>query len=232
MKKEGVAFIFVPKTGGTFLTSWNINIFPNQKKPSEQLSQRMLHIPVSRMADYVDLSKTKLFTIVRDPYDQACSEYFDIKRRGDLAFEYLGLNRENPKSVDFIAKRAADIIGNPFFRDHINKVYLNNFSIDEYLEQRSYNCVYSYYYDFKKPKDFDCVGITEEMDKTIRLAEKILNINLGDGPNHENKNKKINQKYNFDYSRKDFEKNNQIDYELYYQGKEKFKKLCLENKIS
>jgi uncharacterized ubiquitin-like protein YukD len=226
-----IGFIYVPRTGGTFLSNWEMNLFPNQKKPTSEYSLRMIHIPVSRMIEISKKNEIKLFTVVRDPYDQACSEYFYIKNRIGVLAETLKLNTDNEKHIRVMSRSAANFTGNPHYEKHVKQIYENKLSLEDFLDQREKNCVYSFYYDTKEPKDFDCVGMTEEIDKTIVLAKKMFNVVLGNGRRNGGRNAK-QKHYETSYPRKNFEKNNLKDYELYYQGKEKFAELCSEYSIN
>lgn len=82
-KNTSLAFVYVPKTSGTYL---NIKSIPEEKayvndyRPSTLPSS--FHMPTSRVQSIVG-EDTPLFTVVRDPYDRTCSEYYFIKKEVD-----------------------------------------------------------------------------------------------------------------------------------------------------
>jgi hypothetical protein len=223
-------FVYVPRTGGTFLSNWETKIFSNQKKQTSEYSLRMIHLTVSRLLE-INGEDTKIFTIVRDPYDQACSEYFYIKNRVDVLCSKLKLDVKNKKHLEVIAKSAKNFTGNPHYENHVRKIFEKDLSLEEFLEQRENDCVYSFYFDIKTPKDFNFVGMTENMDTTLSLAKKIFNIELGKGNKNSGRGN-TNEPYKTGYSRKLFQEKNLNDYSLYYEGKERFEELCKQEKIN
>lgn len=225
------ALILVPKTGNTFLTNWNVKIYPKQVRSTREVSPRMKHIPVSRMYEVVGHKNINLFTITRDPYDQACSLFHYIHRTFDYALRFTQIEDD-----EIIRLLGATIFGWIMSNDNISKilekVLVDKMSIEEYLENRPSNSMYSFYYDEKTPKDFHCVGITEEMDKTVILFEKMLGENIDRTLSNSNPDKKVGVPYETEYSRDDFMNKNQKEYELYFEAKERFKKLCDQEGIS
>jgi hypothetical protein len=191
-KLSDIVFVHVPKTGGTFLNFQNL--FPNQAS--------RVHEPLSSLLNWKENLNKSLFTMVRDPYDIACSEYYFMK-----------------KNISFKTR-------NPSYLKHAKLIYKDKLSIEEYLEKKIKNSIYPFYYDVKTPKDFDCVGVTEEMDKTVSLIYSMFDISSGNGEKNNNIDKKINQRYETEYPRDFFQKENSKDYELYFEGKEKFIELC------
>lgn len=206
-KKEHIdekkyAFIHVPKTGGAGI-----------KKSFDKYLCKDIndeHLPTS----YFDKHDHDhiFFTILRDPYDRACSEYFFIKRQ-----------LEN-KVVDVepwthnIKLRFKKILDN---------------SIDDFLENfvdQNYNgSVYSYYFNSKNINDFDFVGNMQHMSESLMLINIIFNIKIYSSYININPNHEVGKPYSFSYSRKDFEKKYYKDYDIYQEGIEKFKKTYKEN---
>jgi hypothetical protein len=185
-------FVHVPKTGGTFLHL--IDLVPNP--------MIWPHEPISKLITYKENKNKKTFTMVRDPYDISCSEYYFFKKE-------FGFKTKNP-SHEY----------------HAKLIHKEKMSVEEYLENKIKNSIYPYYYDVLTPKNFDCVGITEEMDTTIQLLEKMFGIRCGIGKPNNNKFKKIKDSYETKFSRKKFYEQNDIDYNFFLEGKDRFFKLC------
>lgn len=149
------------------------------------------------------------YTQVRDPYDVACSLYFFLKNGGE--------KRGEPVSI----------IGSNVDADHHNaRLIARGASVNEFLENMMHNQTYVHYYDDLNIKDFDCIGISSNIEKTKKLFEKIFNTKINTRITNNNPNKKINEPYNFKFTRKDFKKLNDHEYKIFYDGVEKFNNLC------
>jgi hypothetical protein len=226
LKKSNLAFVYVPKTGGTFL---NIPIIPGYKRLGPKNSPRMVHMPCSKILNLTQDQNINLFTLVRDPYDLACSEYFFLKEKINYNLRYFNINAEKSVSSELASRFVAKLTGNPSYYEKLMKIYLENYSVSEYLEYIEKNPIYPYYYDVLTPKNFDCVGLTEEMDTTIKILYNMYEIEAGNGSFNKNKKKDVGKKYNFKYSRNNFLNKNKKDYEIYYEGIEKFNLLKDKN---
>lgn len=220
-----VAFVYVPKTGGTFLS---INPIPykfhgEKYRPSRLPSE--MHMPASRVMGIVD-SSTPFFTILRDPYDRLCSEYFFIKEKAKASIDHFALDIGDPNKIDFIARKSSQIMKASIYYDKAHAIYTHNMSVEDYLEWSIDHPTYSFYYDSKTPKDFDVVGITDSLRETSELLNKMYGMTSGNGSYNNNVNKNINSSYKTDYSRNHFKKISNIEYGLYDEGRAVFEKLC------
>lgn len=219
-----VAFVHVPKTGGTYLS---IPILPQNLGIRLSSFPGDMHLPVSKIQSLSDYS-IPLFTIVRNPYDRVCSEYYFTIDKVKKITLLNCWDEDDPKKIEFIAKRAAIIMKNQQNYEKIYNIYKNKMCIEEYLEWSAYNPTYPYYYDEKTPKDFDIVGITEDMDKTIKLLEKMYDTKSGGGDYNKNNTKSVGKLYENKYSREVFKIKNKIEYDIYEEAKEKFYQLSKE----
>lgn len=215
-----VAFVHVPKTGGTYLS---IPILPEKFKIKLSSLPGDMHIPVSQIEKLTNGS-APLFTVVRDPYDRVCSEYYFTKNKIKELTILDRWEEKNSKKIEFLARRAAIIMKNEQNYEKICSIYKNNMSINDYLEWSAENPTYPHYYDTKTPKDFDIVGITEDMENTIRLLKIIYKTNSGGGDFNKNAFKNVGKPYDNLYSRYSFELKNTIEYDIYKEAKEKFHK--------
>ena len=219
-----VAFVYVPKTGGTYLS---INIVPKKYVGKTYRPSTMpgnIHMPASRVMNLVD-PDTPFFTMIRDPYDRTCSEFYFIKNKTEASISHLNWNLSDQQKIKFLAQRSGQIMRSQLFYEKTHAIYSNNMTVEDYLEWSTKNPTYEFYYDKKTPSEFEVVGLTEKIEKTKELLKIIYGMSSGNGNYNNNQNKNIGQQYETKYSRKCFEKKNYIDYELYVQGKENFQKL-------
>jgi hypothetical protein len=230
-QKNPLAFVYVPKTSGTYLNIRSIpdkEYFVNDFKPTNRYSEsRVAHFPASKMISIVG-DKVPFFTLVRDPYDRTCSEYFFIKREVRRLFDGVPWDMKDPKKIRWVAYGAERLLGHKAFFEKVHNIYHNEMTIEDYLEWTTENPTYPIFYDVKTPKDFDLVGKSESMEETVFLLKKIYNVDCGSGEKNENKMKKVGKPYETNYLRKDFEKKNKIEYDLYQEGVDRFNKLFSE----
>lgn len=225
-----VAFVYIPKTGGTYLS---MRIVPFKYYDGNILFKRgplslplNTHMPCSKLEKIVDKT-TPFFTIVRDPYDRTCSEYFFIKKMTDISLKHFNnFDITNENRLSFVAKKSATIMGNDQHYDKTYNIYKYNMSLEDYLEWASENPTYPFYYDTKSISDFDIVGVTEDLPRTIQLLKVMYDTNSGGGDYNKNTIKEVGKPYETSYSRSAFKAKNIIEYDMYYQGRDKFNKLC------
>lgn len=229
---SAIAFIRVPKTGSSALSSLTFNKIPEvcpgvsnlkykngclinhtQEHTSyNNIPKRYCRFPNPNqhvsVSTYRKLhSHTHVFyTQVRDPYDVACSLYFFLKRVGE----------------------GSRIAGSNVDADFYNaKLISDKASVEEFLENMCHNTTYTHYYDELDIKDFDCVGFTNSIGKTSLLVNKIFNINTQPLVNaNVNPTKIKGDFYNFKFSRRQFKKLNEQEYKIFYDGLQKFESLC------
>lgn len=217
-------FVRVPKTGGTFLS---MQTLPHIRDYVGENS-KLVHMPVSKVESLIDKG-TPLFTILRDPYERSCSEYYFIKRMGMR--EYIKrFGRYGAIRLDKIEELAKIDVMN-IYATRLHSIYKYDMSIEDYLEYLGDCPIYPRFFDTKTPKDFDFVGITSEMNKTLDLVKNMYGFKLGSPHFNKNDNKKVEDSYETGFSRSTFESNNPLEYELYYEGLKKFQELCKENNI-
>ena len=144
------------------------------------------------------------FSQVRDPYDVACSLYFHLIRNdyGIIRGSNIDVNYYNS---NLIAKKA---------------------KINDFLESMKHDSLYTHYFDELDPEDFDCMGYSQQLGKTSMLLHSIFDINVLPVNTKINPDKTTGKFYNFDFSRNDFKKLNEQDYDLYYRAINKFNTLC------
>lgn len=192
------AFIHVPKTGGAGIKR-SLDKFLCRDYNNE-------HLPASYF-DKHDHNHV-FFTMIRDPYDRTCSEYFFIKRQLQDNVVDVSLWPQETK------KQFSEIL-----------TYSIDYFLENFIEQNYNGSIYSHYFDSKNIKDFDFIGNISKMDESILIFNKMFNINIKKVKANINPNHQIGQPYNFKYSRNDFIKKHKKDYEIYEAGKEKFNKL-------
>lgn len=182
-----------------------------------------VHLTVSQVKQKVD-DDTTLFTIMRDPYDRSCSEYYFIVDRVIPKIEVKFGKLANSKKTDVLIHRISQKTNTPAFAKKIKAIVEEEMLVEDYLVWSANNPTYPIYYDDIGPGDFDLIGITENMNGTLSIL-KSHGINAG-GDNYRNNIKKnIGDSYTTKISRKDFENMNNIEYQMYYEGLEKYHSL-------
>lgn len=194
------AFVHVLKTGGTSIKDpirSQLCLSAVKGSPPQQ------HKPTSWFDKH---SHDHIFmTMIRDPYDRAVSEYFYIQRQM--------LNK-----IDDIHQWSE--------RQKISHSYLTKVSLETFLEYHLPKSTYMYYFDSRNIEDFDFVGYTYDMQTSVNLANHMFNLKTRNQETNVNPEHKISTSYECKYSRNDFYKKYEQDYEVYVKGKEKFKNLC------
>jgi hypothetical protein len=170
---------------------------------------------------------TPLFTVIRDPYDRACSEYYFLKSKATASIQDFTWNIDTKAELEPMANSVSRITGYKDFFEKTCVIYDNDMSVEDYLEWTIDNPTYPFYYDTLEPKDFDLVGILEDMPKTISLLKSMSGIDAGDGTFNANPDRPVGEPYVTDFSRSDFESRNSIEYGLYLQGVEKLQGMSI-----
>ncbi len=222
-----LAFVYVPKTSGTYL---NIKSIPEEKTFVNNFYPNNLpanfHMPASRVQSIVG-EETPLFTLVRDPYDRTCSEYYFIKKEIDRFLKVVPWDINNSKRLEWMCIKSGKVMGE-IYGKKTYEIYKNNMTVEDYLDWTTQNPTYPFFYDTKTPKDFDLVGQTEKMDEIIYLLKRVYNVDAGNGNSNKNVKKDIGKPYETKYSKLDFEKNNKVEYDMYQEGVDRFNKVLSE----
>lgn len=216
-----IGFVCIPKTGGTYLS---VNSVPRGYVSNPSESPLKVHMPASQVQSIVE-EGTPIFTVIRDPYDRACSEYYFLKSKATASIKDFTWNADTKKELEPMANSVSKITGYKDFFEKTCVIYDNDMSVEDYLEWSTDNPTYPFYYDTLEPKDFDLVGIIEDMPKTISLLKSMYGINAGDGEFNANMDRPVGEPYDTQFSRSDFKSKNDIEYRLYQQGLEKFNSL-------
>lgn len=99
----------------------------------------------------------------------------------------------------------------------------------EFLENCLPNQMFGYYYAPYGPEEIEFVGYTREMEKSYALLNKITDLDAPKEWININPNKDMNKSYRVDYpTMNKFIKRNELDYEMYFRGLERYEKLCKE----
>lgn len=105
-----------------------------------------------------------------------------------------------------------------------------NFSLEDFLTNKDHRMwseiSYSIYYDSMTPKDFSFIGVTSQMPKNRIILHTMFNFRFYRMPYNVNPLKKFDQPYKTTFYKKEFEKIYKQDYDLYYEGVDKFNQLC------
>jgi hypothetical protein len=217
-----IGFVCIPKTGGTYLS---VNSVPRGYVDDSSKSPLKVHMPASQVQSIVEKG-TPLFTMIRDPYDRACSEYYFLKSKANASIEDFTWSPATKEKLKPMAVSVSNITGYKDFFEKTCVIYDNNMSVEDYLEWTIDNPTYPFYYDTLEPKDFSLVGILEDMPTTISLLKSMYGIDAGNGDFNSNPDRAVGEPYTTDFSRSDFKSRNDIEYMMYQQGLERFQELC------
>lgn len=224
---KSLGFVYVPKTGGTYLS---VNSMPREYVYDSSAPPPKVHMSSSHVQSIIK-EGTPIFTIVRDPYDRACSEYYYLKSKSSASIKNFTWNLENKIRMESISSSFSKTTGYKFFFEKICAIYDQDMSVEDYLEWSIDNSTYPIYYDTLTPKDFDIVGITEDIPRTIKLLRHMHDINAGMGDYNKNDNKNVNDPYQTKFPRSVFKSRNSIEYDLYHESIDKFNSLCKKSNI-
>lgn len=213
-----LGFVYVPKTGGTYLS---ISVIPSEYGYDLSSSPSKIHMTTSMVESIIDEGEP-LFTIVRDPYNRVCSEYHFLKNKSQEYFSWDLSDTNKLKSVGYFSSKMKN---HQAFFNKIYAIYLHNMTVEDYIEWSIDNPTYQVYYDTRTPKDFEVVGVTEKMSETVELLKNMHEVLSGSGSFNENKKKAINNPYKTKYSKKEFKKKASIEYDLYNEGLDRFNTL-------
>lgn len=206
-----IGFIHVPKTGGLGLSEYWKSQGTTWCGKHQSLDTLMKH---EHDHTYI--------TFVRDPLQTYISFYHFVTRHHinlykhrtpqDMANMHLiwgehgGLQEDGNPDMPVIGKPKA--------------------TLKDFLDNCETNQMFGYYYAPHGPEEIDFVGHTKEMDKSYDLLNAITGINPPKKWINVNPNKPVNQDYQIDYDVESFKKRNELDYEMYYRGLERYKQLC------
>jgi hypothetical protein len=177
-----LGFVHVPKTGGSTILS--------KGKTKTNLCSGKGHIPHSKFKEHTH-KHDYFITMIRDPYQQSISFYYDMKRSPEY-------------NIDFSLE---DFLSNP---NHRNKWGIN----------------YEKYYEESLLKDFSFVGITNHMNVNRMLLKKMFDFNFSEIPINTNPKKNFSVKYDSVFKKKEFMKIYSNEYDLYFEGIDRFNQLC------
>jgi len=230
---SSIGIVFVPKTGSTYLSLHPVPLsyygpgsrLKNSKTPGSS------HMTLSLIKEITNNS-TPYFTVLRDPYDRAASEYFFIKRKAQDALSiFKNWDLSDPRKLEFLAHHTGKLMGisgwggftddgpSTAFYDKTYNIHKYDMSVDDYLEWSVDNPTYPVYFD--DIDSFDAVGITENMSATIDLLNSLWGIKIEGGNTNDNKDKSVGTPYHSLFPRQKFY-DNSPDYEIYIKGKERF----------
>lgn len=222
-----LGFVYVPKTGGTYLS---MSVIPSEYEYDPSGSPSKIHMPASKVQSIVK-EGTPMFTMLRDPYDRTCSEYYFFKSKADVSIQHFLWDVSDQRKLKVLAHFVSRITGHKAFFDKIYAIYNEDMSVEDYLEWSVDNPTYPIYYDTLTPKDFDIVGITEDIPRTIKLLKCMYDVDAGMGDYNKNDDKRVNNPYETKFSRSVFESINYVEYDIYNEAIDKFNSLCKENNI-
>jgi len=232
-----IGIVFVPKTGSTYLS---LTPVPSHYYSPYSLGRARLrnsktpgssHMTLSLIKEITNNS-TPYFTVLRDPYDRAASEYYFIKRQAQNALSiFKNWDLTDPRKLEFLAHHTGKIMGisgwggftddgpSTAFYDKTYNIHKYDMSVDDYLEWSVDNPTYPVYFD--DVDSFDSVGITENMSATIDLLNSLWGIKVAGGNTNDNKDKAVGKPYDCLFPRQKFY-DKSPDYEIYIKGKERF----------
>lgn len=201
MKKGNTfGYIRVPKTGSHLMSYYLID-------NTKYYTYGLFHYPYVVLESFVP-ADCNWITVARDPFQLYCSFYFFMQNRVH--------NLHAPT--------------NPIAYTHNNEknmeLFTNNVSVEEFLTECPKGQFLPYFWLPLQPNDFDFVGITEDMDKSLYVFNKMFNLDVKNNVYNNNPSKKVNEKYILAKGIEEkFRKDNALEFELYELAKEKFNNL-------
>ena len=200
MKANNVfGYVRVPKTGSHTLAYY----LPQQTK---YYTYGIYHYPYVVLDSFIP--ECKWITFGRDPFQLYCSFYFFMQHRINVnaTTNPIAYTHHNDKNIELLT----------------NKV-----SIEEFLIECPKGQFLNYFWLPMQPNDFDFVGITEDMDRSLHVFNKMFNLDVKNNIHNNNPSKKVNEKYVLGKGvEAKFRKENAYEFELYELAKEKFNNLC------
>lgn len=139
----------------------------------------------------------------RDPLEVAISGYHFMKRHEII-------HDKNLYPIDYL----------------LSQRIKNGMKLEDYIEEYPSNIIYKRFIGKEYLKHFKFIGDTSQYSKSIKLFNRMFDLNLEEFYVNENPQKSINEKYNIKIDTNRFVNNNSIDYEIYNLGIEKFDSLC------
>lgn len=200
MKKSNTfGYVRVPKTGSHTLSFY----LPKQPK---YYTYGLFHYPYTVLESFVP--ECNWITFGRDPFQLYCSFYFFMQHRihkQKALTNPLAYTHHNEKNIELIT---------------------NNASIEEFLTECPKGQFLPYFWLPMQPNDFDFVGITEDMDRSLHVFNRMFNLNVKNTVYNNNPSKKVNEKYVLRKGiESKFRKDNALEFELYALATEKFSNL-------
>jgi len=211
MKKIG--FIHVPKTGGLGLAEYWRSQGTVWCGKHQTLGTLMKH---EHEHTYI--------TFVRDPLQTYISFYYFVTRHHINLYKHHTPQDMPNMHLIWGEHGGLQEDGNPDMHVKGNaKVSLN-----EFLENCEPNQMFGHFFAPHGPEAIDFVGYTKEMDKSYDLLAKTTGIIAPKRWININPNKKLNEDYVVNIEIDAFKKRNELDYEMYHRGIERYNKLCKE----
>lgn len=198
-KTKSFAYVRIPKTGSHTL-AYYLHDRPNY------YTYGLYHYPYVVLESFVP--ECNWITFARDPFQLYCSFYFFMQYRihtQKALTNPLSYTHHNDKNIELIT---------------------NNVSIEEFLAECPKGQFLPYFWLPMQPNDFDFVGITDDMDRSLHVFNKMFDLNVKNTVINNNPSKKVNEKYVLAKGIENkFRKDNAQEFELYALAKEKFDNL-------
>lgn len=213
-----LSFVHIPRTGGTSIDVL-VETEPNSGNYEKMKKSFRGHYPTSFFQKHLREYTVDFMTFIRDPYQIYSSFYYFYKQNGTPL--------------------------NSVIKQHVTDAHMvmhRDITIEQYFELIKPNSLYTSYIDSFPISQFAFVGNADEMDKSINLFNAMFNpsysmpqvvidpdgVSFG-GPISANQDKAIGEPYGITYPYEDFVAKNQLDYEIYNAGLERFNQLHIEH---